>query len=110
MIAAPLALPSDFSFQGTLNGDDGIQLFTFSVSSPSTVTIQTLSYAGGINAQGVTIPNGGFDPVLTLFDSSGVLADQNDDGGSFVLIDPSSGRSSDAYLQSAFDLEHTLSL
>lgn len=55
--------------------------FNFTVSIPSTVTLVSLSYVGGINAAGTTIAEGGFDPILTLFDYMGTFIARNDDGG-----------------------------
>jgi hypothetical protein len=43
----------------------------FSVTSTSTMTAITFSYGGGVNGNGVTIAQGGFEPYLSLFDSSG---------------------------------------
>jgi len=79
-VSTSLALSADFSLEGSFLADDQVQLFTFSLNSASTVALRTWSYAGGINALRETIPSGGFDPILTLFSSSGLLIDQNDDG------------------------------
>lgn len=81
------ATPVNYSFTGNLNGDDDVQLFHFSVAQTSNVTLRTWSYAGGVNAAGQTIARGGFDPILGLFDSTGHLINQNDDGGSLVAAD-----------------------
>jgi hypothetical protein len=43
----------------------------FSVTSTSTMTAITFSYGGGVNGNGVTIAQGGFEPYVSLFDSSG---------------------------------------
>jgi len=43
----------------------------FHVSSPSTMTAITFSYGGGTNGHGTIIPQGGFEPYLSLFDASG---------------------------------------
>lgn len=48
---------ANFSFTGNLAGDDDYQLFNFTLGSASNVTLHTTSYG-----------NGGFDPVLLLFD------------------------------------------
>jgi len=80
LVAASFASAANFSFQGTLTRDDEVQLFTISVGSTSNVTLRTWSYAGGVNAAGTTIASGGFDPILALFNSSGTLINQNDDG------------------------------
>lgn len=95
-----LASAANFSFQGSFTADDNVQLFNFTVGSTSTVTLQTWSYAGGVDAQGVTIPSGGFDPILALFDSNGVEINQNDDGDGSVPADPTTGEHYDTYLQS----------
>ncbi len=71
----------DYSFTGNFTQDDDVQLFSFTVGSTSTITLRTLSYAGGTNADGSLISAGGFDPILSLFDSSGLQIYENDDGG-----------------------------
>lgn len=78
---------ASFSFSGTFTQDDQVQLFSFNVAAPSTVTLRTWSYAGGTNAAGDAIARGGFDPILALFDSTGLRIGQNDDGGSNVSTD-----------------------
>lgn len=88
-----------FSFTGNFTQDDNVQLFHFTLDNAATVTLRTWSYAGGTNAAGNAIARGGFDPILALFDSTGVLIDQNDDGSD--VTDPLSGSSFDSLL-SAF--------
>jgi hypothetical protein len=100
IVAASLASAADFSFQGNLTRDDEVQLFNFTVGSTSNVTLRTWSYAGGVNAAGTTIARGGFDPILALFNSSGVLIDQNDDG-SGVPADAVTGSRFDTLLRSS---------
>src|SRR5689334_13237383 len=95
------ALAADFSFTGNLADHNQVQLFNFSVAAPSTVTLRTYSYAGGVNAAGQTILRGGFDPILALFDSSGALINQNDDGGDpLVPADAVTGNHWDTFLTS----------
>lgn len=74
-----------------------MQLFTFVVGAQSLVEFRTLSYAGGLNAAGVMIPRGGFDPILAVFDAAGVKIGENDDGGAAVPEDLSGVRY-DTYL------------
>ena len=93
----------DFSFSGMFTGDDDVQLFDFSVGMASRVTFRTLSYAGGTNAAGTVIARGGFDPILALFDSRGLLINQNDDGGFRVPGDPVTGAHWDTYLRSVLE-------
>jgi hypothetical protein len=87
-----------FSFQGTLAEGNAVQLFEFLLSAPTTVTLKTLGYAGGVNAAGSVVPNGGFDPMLALFDGAGTLLGRNDDdvGGP---RDPITGDAYDALLE-----------
>ncbi len=44
---------------------------SFTVASTSTVQAITFSYGGGINGNGQSIGQGGFEPYLSLFDASG---------------------------------------
>lgn len=101
VIASPAAA-TDFSFTGTFSSDNNVQFFDFTVGAPSTVTLRTWSYAGGTNAAGQTIARGGFDPILSLYDtSSGNRINQNDDGGcTNVAADSVSGQCWDTYLTS----------
>ncbi len=96
----PSAFATDFSFQGTFDQDDNVQLFNFAVGSSSTVTLRSLSYAGGTNAKGDLIDAGGFDPILALFDGTGAFIDQNDDDETgTVPTDPATGLAYDVFLQ-----------
>jgi len=98
-VLATAAQASNFSFTGNFTQDDNVQLFNFSVGASSTVTLRAYSYAGGTNAAGQVIARGGFDTILALFDSTGLLVGQNDDGGSNVPADPVTGAHYDTYLQ-----------
>jgi uncharacterized protein (TIGR03437 family) len=93
------ALGADFSFIGVFAQDDERRQFTFTVNRPGTVLIRTWSYAGGVNSTGAQIEAGGFDPSLSLFDSTGLLLAANRDGGcSKVAADPVSGSCWDAFV------------
>ncbi|MEO8223445.1 MAG: DVUA0089 family protein [Gammaproteobacteria bacterium] len=72
---------SNLSFTGNFTRDDDVQLFNFTVGVASTVRLVSWSYAGGVNAAGTTIAEGGFDPILSLFTAAGTFIDRNDDGG-----------------------------
>jgi len=101
--SAVVAPATDFSFTGTFTSDDQLQFFQFTAPS-SSVTLKTLSYAGGTNAAGAIIAAGGFDPVLSLFDATGglvgasLLIATNDDG-SGVPTDPVTGNAFDSLLE-----------
>lgn len=43
----------------------------FNVPTTSSMQAVTFSYGGGTNGRGTAIPQGGFEPYLSLFDSSG---------------------------------------
>lgn len=98
-LSVSAAYATDFSFTGNFTNDNDVQFFNFSVGAPSTVTLETYSYAGGTNAAGQVIARGGFDPILALFDSTGALIGQNDDGGpGLVPADAVTGEYYDTYL------------
>ena len=97
-LAGSLATATDFSFSGSLAADDSIQLFRFTLAATDTLTLRTYSYAGGVNQAGNIISGGGFDPILSLFDSAGALINENDDGHSHVPADPVTGQQWDSYL------------
>ena len=88
-----LVLADAISLQGTLalgaGAANDVFVYTFFVSAPSTVTIQSYGYGGsaqapgGTNLAGAVIPTGGFDPYVSLFAGSGPTATfvaSNDDG------------------------------
>ncbi|WP_146131693.1 DVUA0089 family protein [Merismopedia glauca] len=95
---------ADFSFRGSLNDVNEVQLFNFSIGNTSNVTLKTLSYAGGVQADGTAIANGGFDPILSLFDGNGNFIADNDDGSE--VIDPVTGRSWDSLFASTLNAGH----
>jgi len=79
LVSASCAFGSSFSFTGTFLTDDRVELLSFTVGAPSTVTMLTYGYGGGVNAASTTVDPGGFLPNLTLFDSAGnlITADDN---------------------------------
>lgn len=103
-MASPAAA-TDFSFTGNLANQDTVQTFDFVVGALSNVTLRTYSYAGGTNAAGTVIARGGFDPILSLYDTSnGNRVAQNDDGGcGQVNADAVSGRCWDTSLTTALN-------
>jgi hypothetical protein len=88
---------STFSFTGSFTQDNDVQLFTFTINSPTTVSMETWSYAGGVNAAGATIPRGGFDPIVSLFSGNGTFIALNDDGPT-ATVDPVTGVAYDSQL------------
>lgn len=98
-MTGPFAMAEGFSFTGSLAADDSIQLFSFTLASASTATLQTYSYASGLNQSGKVVPRGGFDPILALFDDAGVLINENDDGYANVPADSVTGQHWDSYIR-----------
>lgn len=68
------------SLTGSFADPNEVFLYNLSLPIDSDVAIQSWGYGGGTNGAGVMIPSGGFDPIIALFDSTGSLFDQNDDG------------------------------
>lgn len=96
------ATAADFSFAGRFVKDDNRRMFTFALSSEGVVTVRTLSYGGGIDAAGVAVAPGGFDPSVFLFSDAGLLIAQNRDGGcGAVSADPVTGECWDSHLRVA---------
>lgn len=100
LVFAGEASALSFSFTGTFAGDDDVDLFLFTLDAPATVTAITYSYAGGTQANGNAVPAGGFDPMLTLFDATGLKLADNDDGIA-APFDPNTGDAFDAELSAA---------
>lgn len=101
-LATSQAFASNFSFTGTFAQDDDVQVFDFTADGASEVTLRSYSYAGGTQADGNVVPGGGFDPILALFDSMGVLIAQQDDdpddnGVCDGSSDPNTGRCFDTF-------------
>lgn len=98
--AAPFAQCTSFSFTGTFNRDDNVRLFEFTLSAPSTITLETWSYGGGTDALGQVIPKGGFSTVLSVFSGSGALIGYQVNGGCPPQnIDSSTGLCGDTVLK-----------
>lgn len=110
ILSLGVASAGNFAFTGIFTQDDQHELFTFTAPSGS-VTLRTYGYAGGTGALGNVIPAGGFDPVLTLFDSTGgllpgtLVGPSNDNGAGLcgtgtatVGQDPATGNCFDSYM------------
>ena len=80
--ATSFAAPTNFSFNGTFSQDDNVQLFNFSADGATTAYIVSYAYGGGRQADGTVWGRGGFDTILSLFNSAGNLVNSNDDGSS----------------------------
>lgn len=101
-VAVPLTPPTTVS--GLFSADDEQQQFEFSIPTTSLVTIESISYGGGVFASNpaIIIGPGGFDPIVSLFDSTGAFLDEDDDDDDFLgatAVDPATGVALDAFLQ-----------
>lgn len=99
--AAPVAAGTVL-YQGIFSQDNQVQEFSFTVASPTTVTLETYGYAGG-TVNSTTIPAGGFDPTIAVF-----LPPTNDvvlssPCGGAAGFDPVYNTCEDAYLQQTVD-------
>jgi hypothetical protein len=63
------AWAGSINFSGTFATDDQVQLFRYTVQVTGNVTVSTTSFDG--------TPTGGFAPVLTVFDSTGLFIFDN---------------------------------
>jgi hypothetical protein len=90
-----LSRAANLTLQGNFTADDNVQFFSVSVAAPAAVDIRSYGYAGGTTSTGTLVPRGGFDTILTLFNSSGVFLNENDDGAG-AAEDPSTGLAGDA--------------
>ena len=98
-MAMPIPPTPPAFVSGTFDFDNDVEEFEFSIATTSNVTIESIGYAGGPI---VTNPNGsfgagGFDTVLSLFDSSGTFITANDDGRG--IVDPATGSAFDSLIE-----------
>lgn len=99
MAGAPGLYGQTSSYTGQIVNDDDERVFYVTLTAPGVLTAQTFSYAGGTNAGGALIPRGGFDPTLSVFDSTGNLVGINKNRGcTGSNADAVTGACWDAYL------------
>ncbi|MBV9761875.1 MAG: DVUA0089 family protein [Acidobacteriaceae bacterium] len=91
------------TYSGALASETGsgsVILESFTLTSASNVTIYTTSYGGGANLDGTTAASGGFQPNITLYNSTGfVVANQSPSFSPLANTDSSTGLKLDGYLQ-----------
>lgn len=101
MSAVHQAKAVTMTYTGTFTTDDQVAQFMISVPTSQIYTFYTTSYGGGANLNGTTTPAGGFVPVLSLFNSTGMIV--GSDGGSGMcrgaaMPGAGTGLCDDAYL------------
>jgi hypothetical protein len=84
-----------FSVGGSFARDDQVAFIPIDLNGRSLLSVTSIGYAGGVDANGVVAPRGGFDTMLFLYNSAGTLLAQSDDGTG-VPTDPVTGLASDA--------------
>ncbi|RZJ84744.1 MAG: PEP-CTERM sorting domain-containing protein [Massilia sp.] len=94
---------ANISYTGEFAYDNEVKLFEFTVDTLSMVGLRTWSYAGGVNAAGETIARGGFDPIVALFNSAGMLIGGEDDGECGKVA-------RDAVTRQCWDVNYTIQL
>jgi hypothetical protein len=80
LLSAGNASALSLSSTGTFAQDQDIAFFKFTAGA-SPVTLRTHGYAGGTLTDGTPVSEGGFDPVLTLYDHTGHLIAALEPGG-----------------------------
>src|SRR5262245_59410123 len=109
LCASTTAWSATIAFSGDFTQDDNLQLVTFTIAAPGTVTLRSWSYSGGLDPLGNVISSGGFAPVLSIFDGSDNLLGfdrggtvgglpPNDCGTGARAVDAVSGFCLDAHL------------
>lgn len=94
---ANASLITSKSFTGNFDNDESRYYIQFDVTADnSQVDFTSWGYAGGINAEGTVIADGGFDSQLFIFDSIGNLLESDDDDSN--VESASSGNSWDAFI------------
>ncbi len=102
------------TYTGTLaNPEDSFQT-TLTLPVSGIVTLQTWGFGGGTNAAGTLIPAGGFDPLVAIFDSTGLLVEGTSDAltnyGSYMGCPPAGTVAIGAIGSNCGDITMTLSL
>ena len=96
-LSTPLSAAATLFFSGTLASDDALFSQDFILNTAGVVTLNTLSYAGGVSSLGASVAAGGFAPALSLFEqTSGALIQWANASGCAGKPDPSTGFAWDA--------------
>jgi hypothetical protein len=74
LFAAALCHAGTISDTGTFSTPEDTVIINLTLSASGNVTLQTFGFGGGLNGAGNTIPAGGFDPFVGLFEGTGPTA------------------------------------
>ena len=69
----------DFDFSGTFTQDNDITLLNFTVGTDSTITIFSSSWGNDVGSDGY-VAGAGFDPILAIWNNTGGIVSEQDDG------------------------------
>ena len=105
MLMTGTASAASFVFDGSFRKDNSKASFSFFLRDASTVTLRSLGYAGGTSSSGTTVARGGFDSYLSLYDASGALIGENDDGFNAPL-DAVTNQGADAFVSRLLSAGH----
>ena len=106
LVVAPAARADTVSYSGSFSDDDERFSLGFSFVAAQTLVARTFSYGGGVNGDAQVIGAGGFAPVLSLFDATGLLLQIASGSAADCLsgvgaVDPASGFCWDVGLSAA---------
>jgi len=106
LLAASVAQPAladNLGFTGQLVYDNEVDTETFTIMTGGLHLFDSKSYAGGTLVNGIMVPRGGFDPILTLFAGSSAtgaaLAFDDDGPAGSVATDPKTGQAWDSFFE-----------
>lgn len=97
-VVANLGTLTSATNTGTFTNQAEVFEATFSLSSASKLTIFTTSYGGGNNLSGPAAVAGGFQPMITLYTSSGNYVTGEQVTSPIAQTDPTSKLALDQYL------------
>ena len=101
-LTANATLITTQSFTGNFDNDESRFYISFDVTADnSTINLTSWGYAGGVNAEGTTILDGGFDSQLFVFDNASQALASDDDSSAIVSV--SSDNAWDAYISIVLD-------
>lgn len=94
------SLSGNVTKTGTLTDEAQVIEEAFTLSLASDLTVFTTSYGGGTNLDGTTTLAGGFQPMVTLYDSAGNYVMGEEVTSPIANTDAKTGLALDAYLKS----------
>lgn len=94
-------LSANVTKTGTLTDEAQVIEEAFTLSSTTDLTVFTTSYGGGTNLDGTMTAAGGFQPMITLYDSAGNYVMGEEVTSPVAKTDAKTGLALDAYLKAS---------